>query len=241
MPATRDPHTGKFVNTSQQDAEDDLDRRISEEMTKEMQKFDTDEGTTIVTVSYVPANVESDVVTRTTLTGKIVNEGAHVPFQTSFGERDYLAGDVYGFDNLDEIGYQVVDKRPRLMHLRELIDAGNRVDFLWGKKAPVRAEKVVLGECKRVTGRESFYTGFEWVVIVYADACMFLTNEQLEALVYHELRHITYDTDKEQYKPIGHDAELFFDEMEHYGLWRQSLVQARDAFVQLRIDDESIQ
>lgn len=212
MSSTRDPETGKFVSVT------DLNNAVRD--------VDPD-NVTIVEIDTPPAP-------RLTLTNRVANERCRVPRESLFMNGDYLLGTTSGADNLREIMSAVISRYPEHMFLRDAFE-NERLIPMWRKKAPVKADKVVFGQCVRVGTRERFFSEADWLVIISADAVAFMTNEQLEALIYHELKHLAWDDEKEIIVPVGHDVELFRSEIDRYGLWMPTLRATAETFQQLPI------
>lgn len=106
-----------------------------------------------------------------------------------------------------------------------------KIDYLWREKGGTSAGNLVLGKCVKVSGLARYFSGgSDYVVWLAADhaRALRLNKWQLEALLYHELSHIDLDDDDETGEPTavrtrGHDAEIFYDELAYYGVWRRSL------------------
>jgi len=139
-------------------------------------------------------------------------------------------------DSIREIGEGII--KAVKYNLRELATYRIRISYLWGKAEKKKNGRIVFGECIRESGRTAFFAECDYTIVIYAgsirDYC--LTNWQMQALVYHELRHVLIDIDDDgevALKIIGHDVEMFYDEIRHFGLWKINLKSAARAFRQV--------
>lgn len=130
------------------------------------------------------------------------------------------------------IGQALIEARPELEHL-----AGVDIRYEWARKGGSKAGRATLGTCRRASGLIAYYSRADFIVCLSADNCRDarFTRWQLEALVYHELRHADLDPDHGTPMLQGHDVEMFTSEVERYGLWRQDLRTASVTFVQLEL------
>jgi len=130
---------------------------------------------------------------------------------------------------LEDVARAVIEKYDELAHLKAL-----RIAMLWKRTAPMHGGKATLGKCVKPGGLAKFFSQVHFAIWVAADTAETLTVQQVEALVYHELLHAGVD-DKLQPVLWSHDVEMFTREVERYGLWKQDLQSAGDAFRQLAL------
>lgn len=90
-----------------------------------------------------------------------------------------------------------------------------------------------------------YFSVSTWVICLGADWCREreFTEDQVEALLYHEMLHMTLkETDEpgEEGKPAirGHDYEVFDAEIRRYGFWDDP-ERRLPTVVQLRLDMEA--
>lgn len=128
----------------------------------------------------------------------------------------------------------LVRKWPELAFIKDL-----SVLCLWKRKGGERDGRAKVGEVKKLSGLHRYQAGVDFVVILAADniRASSTTNRQLEAILYHELKKI--DWDDEHDKPLirPHDLEIFYSEVDRYGLWRQDIAAAAGTFQQQAIPD----
>jgi hypothetical protein len=154
-----------------------------------------------------------------------------IPFGTGFYSQEFLPA-----PSIAKIGAKLIDKWPELDALEDLT-----IKYEW-KKGGTQGEKATLGKCTKVSGLAQYYSDADFVIWIAADNCrdMEITDAQVEALVYHELKHISVEEDEQTGEPIlavrPHDVEMFYDEIIRYGLWKDDLKGADEVFAQGRLD-----
>lgn len=166
-------------------------------------------------------------VERRLLTAGEPDEEAFIPPTDAFTS-DFLKDNA-----LMKIGSAIIRARFPLLerNKRPGYEMRCQIEYLWKSKGGASAGNLVLGKCVKVSGLSRYFSGgADYVIWLAADHArsLKLNNWQLEALLYHELCHIDLDDDDETGEPsatrtVGHDAELFYGEIAHYGLWRRSL------------------
>lgn len=112
--------------------------------------------------------------------------------------------------------------------------------YVWKRKGGDKANKAVFGTCQKPSGLLKMYSRCHFIIAISADHCrdMIFSRWEMEALVYHELSHAALKMKQDgSVAPtlIGHDLEMFFGEVRHYGLWRGELERARQVFEQVRL------
>lgn len=159
------------------------------------------------------------------------SEGAFDPADSGGWRQEFI-----GAPELDRIADALIAAHPaRLGHL-----AAFRIAFRW-KRSGGGTTKPTLGDCKRLSGlaRHALEAHFlVWLAADHLDA-LSPTNWHIEALLFHELLHASFDP--KTAKPIvrDHDFSGFSAELTTYGLWHEDLFRASLAFVQLPMwDDE---
>lgn len=133
-------------------------------------------------------------------------------------------------EGLTALGQRLIREHASLQWLD-----GFTVRFLWKEKGGQKGGMATLGKCVLLSGLARYFGEADYVIWVAADHARNweLDDGQLEALCYHELLHcelITDDNSDEVRAGVrGHDAEVFFEEIAKYGLWRESLTRLRQA------------
>lgn len=166
----------------------------------------------------------------TTAPRHLVTEGdpdAAFPVPTD----DYFRSDYLDAPEIKKVGVALMENR-----LRALDDGELLVDFVWRRHGSISSGNAVLGKTRKLSGVARYYAlGTHFLIEIAADFTQGFTRYQMEALVYHELLHITREEKEDKagmsevvYGLRGHDAELFYDELETYGLWRRDLSRLAD-------------
>lgn len=149
----------------------------------------------------------------------------YIPTDRDFGA-DFLKAEA-----LQSLGERIIqDKLP------DLDDGELIIDYAWKARGGASGGNSILGKCVKLSGPARYFAlGSHFLVWLGADNCRArnFNDQQIEALLYHELLHIVREEKVDEegnllgitYKTRGHDIELFYDEIKEYGLWRDSLKQ----------------
>lgn len=145
-----------------------------------------------------------------------------VPGEMAFGAAEYMKA-----PELEALVRGPLMRWPEFEPLREF-----DIRVLW--KAEGTGEEVA-GRCRKLSGELKFYVGADWLIWVAADIVRLSEwdDEQIEALLYHELSHCAVKEDKNGEKVPAmkkHEVTMFRGEIERYGLWDDNLVRTKKAF-----------
>jgi Putative phage metallopeptidase len=99
--------------------------------------------------------------------------------------------------------------------------------YLWKRNGPEKPRRL-LGKCQRPGGLLAHFAQAHFVVWLAANNCTGLTNWQIEALVFHELKHAYVGSDGKAVS-VPHDWEGFAEEIQRYGLWKRDIVPIAEA------------
>ncbi len=83
------------------------------------------------------------------------------------------------------------------------------------------------GRCNKATGKWKYLTGMDYVVEIWQPFWNLANENQRQALLYHELRHVKKVITKDgevKWGVLKHDVELFINEIKFFGYWHQDLV-----------------
>ena len=83
--------------------------------------------------------------------------------------------------------------------------------------------KSFWGKCSKASEIMTIASGYEFVIVINHEQWQILNDTQREGLVYHELCHCGYDSEKGKYYIVDHDVEEFSSVIRRYGLWRDSV------------------
>lgn len=121
------------------------------------------------------------------------------------------------------------------------------ITYVWKKKGAKTDGMIRTGALAKTGGMVKHFAGANYVIGLSADACFGRTRFQIEAEIWHQLRHIniqrktTGKGDDKVTVPVlkkrAHDLEMFFGEVDRYGLWRTPLKQGQRTFAQAPLFD----
>lgn len=155
-----------------------------------------------------------------------------VPDDDEFEDDEYASGILLA-PAIEAIGQDLIDRCDELRPLRNA-----EVAYVWKRAGGKAKGKPRWATCQHPTGILAFFAGADFVVAVAADHArdLALTGDQIEALLYHELRHCGWDIDKQtggvRWVVRGHDWEGFRGEVERYGAWEPETARLAEAFRQ---------
>lgn len=138
-------------------------------------------------------------------------------------------------DDLAATYEQIIHQHSSLDHLHPL-----EVVVLWRKSGGKKGGRPIFGKTSKRSGLVAAFTSADFIVWLAADHVLAAeySDRQITALLHHELMHISYEDppdDQEgarKYVLVGHDFELFADELRIYGAWEEMLQEAAEAFKQ---------
>ena len=117
-----------------------------------------------------------------------------------------------------EIGAELIRTEPSLDKIKQ---SEATICYLSSTAAPVSKGRAKLGECERVPEKWKWAVPADFTVTVFEPNCEGLDDEQLRALVHHELLHVGIGEDKdgnETHSIVGHDIDEFRAVADLYGL-----------------------
>lgn len=163
---------------------------------------------------------------------------AQIPPQhsTRFLTRDGIGREYGDGSDIQIIAELLIDRCAELAPLE-----GLDIRYLWRKKGRKKGGRLTLGTCQKLSGLARYgLGGGEFLIILDAENCDLhnLTAWQLEALVFHELLHISPPDEEDptsQYELVSHDFEGFSAELKRYGLWHRDARRIAPAFEQARL------
>lgn len=93
-----------------------------------------------------------------------------------------------------------------------IIDSNCRVAFMRSSISKQSGGKLVLGECKKLTGDiHKRFVPHDYLVIIYEPNTTEFSEKQIKALLWHELKHIRIERKSDEWKFSiqPHDLEDF--------------------------------
>ncbi len=131
------------------------------------------------------------------------------------------------------IGKRLIGTIPELNWIREM---GVRIAYLSSDEEKKKNKRIIFGECTKVDEKYQWCCRYDFFITVYEPNIMDFTDEQIEILIEHELRHVGLDVSGKEpkYYIVPHDIEEFWDIINKYGLhwsepeWRGTEMQRAD-------------
>ena len=132
------------------------------------------------------------------------------------GSIAFMSSEWVESEALEELARDLVAKWPELRFLD-----GFDIRVLWKENGGDSRGRLTLGKCTKPSGLARYFALCDWVIWLAADHCrqMEFTDEQIEALLYHELKHCVLVGKDSKPGVRGHDYEVFADELNRYGFW----------------------
>lgn len=117
---------------------------------------------------------------------------------------------------LEELARTLIARYAEMNHLRDY-----KIRVLWKAEGGGSKGRVLYGRCSKPSGMTSYFALCDWVIWLAADNCREarFTDHQVEALLYHELKHCVLVGKESKPGLVGHDFEVFGDELRRYGFW----------------------
>ena len=128
----------------------------------------------------------------------------------------------------EELGLAVIDAVPELWMIR---DAGIRIGFVSSFKEKKTGQKLVLGECIKLSELYSDLLHLDFLIVIYENNIVGLSENQKKILLWHEMKHI--GVEEKDGEPVyivnPHDREEFDSIIRKVGLyWSDSGVEVPD-------------
>ena len=117
-------------------------------------------------------------------------------------------------ERLAKIAAQVIEKYDKVKHLD---DENCRIAYQTSDLAKKSGQKIIYADTERVKDKYKVLMPYDFVVTFYWPNCENLTEEKLEKLMYHELRHVGFAGDG-TFTIIPHDVEDFRDVIDTWGI-----------------------
>lgn len=117
-------------------------------------------------------------------------------------------------DTIRELGEKVIEERAEFAHLRtdEL-----RIIYLSCEKKRTSRGKNVYADTEKISDKVKAVLPADFIITFYRPCCEGLSEENMEKLMIHEMKHIGYESGKPCFL-IPHDVEDFSDMIETYGM-----------------------
>jgi len=116
-----------------------------------------------------------------------------------------------------KMGEELIKRVPELQYIKE---GKIKIAWLESTQKKMSNRKVVFADCRKIDEWMQVFCKYDFVITVYSDNCMGLTNNQMQIVLWHELLHVGIDA--ESLNPIyivnPHDIEDFRSIVDRFGL-----------------------
>lgn len=114
---------------------------------------------------------------------------------------------------VESLANDLIDRFPEFAHakaanIKYLFREGN-----WNK----------LGTCELARDKWKKLTGYDYVIVIHKHSWESMNENQREALLHHELSHISFNEQTGKWAVRKHDVEEFIQTTQRYGAWTHSL------------------
>ena len=116
-----------------------------------------------------------------------------------------------------KIGQRLIRNIPDLKWIREM---GIRIAYLSSDEEKKKNKRIIHAECTKVDEKYSWCCRYDFFITVYEPNIEYFTDQQIDILMEHELRHvgIDYSGKEPKYYIVPHDIEEFWSIIDKYGL-----------------------
>ena len=97
---------------------------------------------------------------------------------------------------------------------------GIRIAYLSSDEEKKKNKRIIHAECTKVDEKYSWCCRYDFFITVYEPNIEYFTDQQIDILMEHELRHvgIDYSGKEPKYYIVPHDIEEFWSIIDKYGL-----------------------
>lgn len=171
----------------------------------------------------------TEAKTRKLVTGGDPDKRFPIPIEGQFDGREFMDA-----PELQAIGDALIE------HADELGDLDAHppmIRYMWRAKAKKSKGATMFGNCTKVAGFVKHFGQTDWILEIAADVLRDLkaTAFQVEALIFHELKHISVKVDEDgnaSYSYVREEYQAFGDEILRYGAWHGEMEKVASAFAQ---------
>lgn len=119
---------------------------------------------------------------------------------------------------LERIAEKVMQERADVAHLKAY---GCRIAYLMSSEAKRTTTRITYADCEKVKEKYKALIPYDFIITFYEPQIAELDADQLELLMWHELKHAGFDGEK--CKIIPHDINDFKDIVRAHGVdWNAS-------------------
>lgn len=117
-----------------------------------------------------------------------------------------------------EIGQDLIETEPSLNSVKE---SDVIITYLSSSQKKMSCGQPVLGQCEKIADKYKWGIPCDFTVTIFEPNIIMLDDDQIRALIHHELLHVGIDTDedeREKYFIRPHDMVDFRLILEKYGV-----------------------
>ena len=119
-------------------------------------------------------------------------------------------------EEYEKIASEVIDSIEELHFIKEL---EIKVGYVKSYEEKMNKGNAVMADCRKVKEIYQCFIPFDFIITVYEPNVSFLTDNQMKALLWHELKHIGINeiTLSLTYRVVPHDIEDFYSIIDRLG------------------------
>lgn len=119
-------------------------------------------------------------------------------------------------EEYEKLASEVIDAIDELHFIKEL---EIKVGYVRSYEEKTNKSGVVMADCRKVNAVYQCFIPYDFIITVYEPNVMLLTENQMKALLWHELKHIGINemTLALTYRVLPHDIEDFYSIIDRLG------------------------
>lgn len=121
-------------------------------------------------------------------------------------------------ESLRDMAAKVIAENESLLHLETELD---RILFMYSDQNKTSKGKTVYADTEVIKEKFREVMAYDFVITFYKPPTQFLSDEKMERIMYHELRHVGIDYEGEddvKLYIVPHDVEDFRDMINTWGI-----------------------
>lgn len=117
-------------------------------------------------------------------------------------------------DGLKKLADKVISKEKAIKHLQ---DEKCRIIYQYSSEEKKAYNKTVYADTEKIKEKYKAVMPYDFIVTFYEPNCANLSEDKMERLMYHELRHVGFEGEG-KYRIIPHEIEDFRDIVDNWGI-----------------------
>lgn len=125
-------------------------------------------------------------------------------------------------EHYSELAFQLIKEEPALAHIRK---SNVTIVYLSSEHEKKSNGRLIFGQCEKVPDKYKWAVPCDFTITVFEPNVERFSEEQLKALLFHELLHVGIRTDgnEEAYSIVPHDVEDFRVIIDRFGIdWSEA-------------------